>query len=60
MYNALADEAKGERAQELRSMIDPVWSGTVAYRGLIPANKLWNNMLEKASKPSIVSYCSRR
>ncbi|PIL34400.1 hypothetical protein GSI_03175 [Ganoderma sinense ZZ0214-1] len=44
MFSGLADEAESrgqrEEAEKLRNMIDPIWSGEVAYRGLAPANTL--------------------
>jgi salicylate hydroxylase len=35
-------KSKGKRkeAQELAAGIEPVWCGTIAYRALIPADKL--------------------
>ena len=60
MYSELADAADGERGEELRAMIEPVWSGSVAYRGLIPANKLPDDVRLYCSETSIVSSCIRR
>ncbi|KAH9921689.1 FAD/NAD(P)-binding domain-containing protein [Epithele typhae] len=46
MYTELANEAEGARAEELREMIDPVWSGVVVYRGLVPVDQLQNTKLD--------------
>ena len=55
MYTALADAERGERAEKLRTYIEPVWSGSVAYRGLIPAGKLPEEYLKEGTQASIVS-----
>ena len=55
MYTALADAEEGHRANELRACIEPVWSGTVAYRGVIPANKLPTEYLGDMSQAVTVS-----
>ena len=55
MYAGLADSTEGQRAQELRKLAEPVWSGTVAYRGLIQSAKLPEEVREEASKVTIVS-----
>lgn len=36
----LRDRAKENNDGSLLDLIDPVWSGTIAYRGLIPAERL--------------------
>ena len=41
MYSALADETQDAgRAEELRKMIYPEWTGMVVYRGLVPVELL--------------------
>ena len=44
MFSNLADAVErngdSEQATHLRTMIDPVWSGQVVYRGLVPVDKL--------------------
>ena len=41
MYTALAAEEKDEtRAAELLKIIDPVWSGIIVYRGLVPIESI--------------------
>ena len=60
MYTSFADEADGESAEELRSMIEPVWSGSVAYRGLAKGDKLPEDIRQYVSmSPGIVSYFFR-
>ena len=58
MYTRLAEEAEAnghaEEAARLRTMNDPVWSGCVAYRGLIPAGTLGENVKRHALVPRIV------
>ena len=58
MYTRLAEEAEAnghaEEAARLRTMNDPVWSGCVAYRGLIPAGTLEENVKRHALVPRIV------
>ncbi|KAM5540037.1 hypothetical protein V8D89_006177 [Ganoderma adspersum] len=55
MFNAFADEASvrgdEEESLRLRSMVDPVWSGQIAYRGLIPAAALKASGFENAGPP---------
>ena len=66
MYSELAKEAdaRGEntRAEELRDMAEPIWSGFVVYRGLITTDKLPENLCDIVTTPSIVSVltCFRR
>ena len=59
MFNALADEASEEGNAEdsswLRSMVDPVWSGQIAYRGLIPTVALKALGFKDAGLPWFVS-----
>ena len=59
MYSELAKEAdaRGEntRAEELRDMAEPVWSGFVVYRGLVTTDKLPENLRDIVTTPSIVS-----
>nr|VWO96893.1 Mannitol 1-phosphate dehydrogenase [Ganoderma boninense] len=49
MFNDLADDAENsgqaEEAARLRTMVDPVFSGQVAYRGLAPASALSEELL---------------
>ena len=41
MYTALAEKEKDEtRAAELLKIIDPVWSGIIVYRGLVPIGSI--------------------
>ena len=41
MYTALIAETDDEtRVEALRKAIDPLWTGIVAYRGLIPAESI--------------------
>ncbi|TBU21578.1 FAD/NAD(P)-binding domain-containing protein [Dichomitus squalens] len=58
MYTRMADEAEAngqaEEATRLRAMNDPIWSGCVAYRGLIPAGQLENSDRKEALVPRIV------
>ncbi|TFK94532.1 FAD/NAD(P)-binding domain-containing protein [Polyporus arcularius HHB13444] len=57
MFSELADAAKdngdSEQAAKLRSMIDPVWSGQVAYRGVVPVDKLEGSAFTDIDKPVI-------
>ena len=59
MYSRLAEEAEArgnaEEAARLLAMNEAVWSGCVAYRGLIPAAKLEENVRKEALVPQIVS-----
>ena len=59
MYTRLAEEAEvgghAEEAARLLAMNEPIWSGCVAYRGLIPATKLEENVRKEALVPQIVS-----
>ena len=59
MYSRLAEEAEvgghAEEAARLLAMNEPIWSGCVAYRGLIPAAKLEENVRKEALVPQIVS-----
>ncbi|PIL34307.1 hypothetical protein GSI_03082 [Ganoderma sinense ZZ0214-1] len=58
MYTDLANEveARGEleEAARLRALNDPFWSGTVAYRGLVPTSELEEDVLKVARIPHIV------
>ena len=62
MYNALAKDAetRGElgEAARLRALNDPVWSGTVAYRSLVPVKELEESVLKVARVPHIVGLRS--
>ncbi|KAH9921675.1 FAD/NAD-P-binding domain-containing protein [Epithele typhae] len=62
MYTGLANEAEGVRAEELREMIDPVWSGMVVYRGLVPAGQVQNTKLDLGHVAiiSLMSYAVSR
>ena len=41
MYTELATETSDvAKAREMMEMIDPVWSGVVVYRGLVPVDKV--------------------
>ncbi|PIL34427.1 hypothetical protein GSI_03202 [Ganoderma sinense ZZ0214-1] len=50
MFNDLANDAQksgeAEEAARLRTMVDPVFSGQVAYRGLAPASALSEELLQ--------------
>ena len=63
MFTDLADAAELdshlERAAELRQMVDPVWSGIVAHRGLAPTSAFAEKDLEDALKPTMVSVIVR-
>ncbi|PIL34306.1 hypothetical protein GSI_03081 [Ganoderma sinense ZZ0214-1] len=58
MFNVLADEACGrgemEDSARIRSMVDPVWSGQVAYRGLIPSAALKSSGFEDTGSPAFL------
>ena len=58
MYNTFADEAdasgQAEEAARLRAMVEPIWTGQVAYRGLTPASELSEDLLKFVSSPQIV------
>ena len=58
MYNELASESEirgdTEEAARLREMIEPVFSGQIAYRGLAPASALPEDVLERARIAQIV------
>nr|VWO96136.1 Mannitol 1-phosphate dehydrogenase [Ganoderma boninense] len=55
MFNTLADEARirgdMEDSARLRSMVDPVWSGQIAHRGLISTAALRSSGLESPCSP---------
>ena len=59
MYADLANEAEArgdsEEAARFKALNDPVWSGTVAYRGLVPTSELAEDVLQVARIPHIVS-----
>ena len=55
MYTRLADETGGDTSEELRAMIEPVWSGWVVNRAVIPAEMLSAEAKQEASRPTIVS-----
>ena len=56
MFDDLARKSKDRGEQEaLRSMADPIWSGMVAYRGLVPASALDDEELAHALTPRMVS-----
>ena len=56
MFDDLARKSKDRGEQEaLRSMADPIWSGMVAYRGLVPASALDGEELAHALTPRMVS-----
>ena len=63
MFTDLADavelDSHLERAAELRRMVDPVWSGIVAHRGLAPTSAFAEKDLEDALKPTMVSVVVR-
>ncbi|PIL34409.1 hypothetical protein GSI_03184 [Ganoderma sinense ZZ0214-1] len=52
MFNELANEAEssgqGEEAARLRTMVEPIWTGQVAYRGLAPASALSEELSQYA------------
>lgn len=52
MFNDLANGAEKsgqvEEAARLRAMVDPIFSGQVAYRGLAPASALSEDLLQYA------------
>ena len=59
MYTALACEAEAqmqhEKADHLRSMVEPIWSGQLAYRGLVSAKEAVQNGFKDVDTPLIVS-----
>ena len=59
MFNEYADEAEqrgqSQESARLRDMVEPVFSGQVAYRGLAPASALSEEALEHVRTPQIVS-----
>ena len=59
MYNGLGDEAaqRGDidEAARLREMVEPVFSGQIAYRGLTPASALTPELVEFSRGPQNVS-----
>ena len=59
MYNNLGDEAEQrgdvQEAARLREMVEPVFSGQIAYRGLAPASALSPELVEFSSGPGTVS-----
>ena len=60
MYTDLANEAEArgevEEAARLKALNDPIWSGTVAYRGLVPTSELEESVLKVVRIPHIVSF----
>ena len=52
MYAALAHEAEGAAADDLRSMMGPVWSGTDAYRGVIATKDIPEDLRPTTSNKS--------
>ncbi len=58
MYNELANEAEtrgeAEEAARVRAMVEPVFSGQIAYRGLAPTSALPEDVLERARTAQIV------
>lgn len=57
MYSALADaESDAAKAGALRTMVEPVWSGVVVHRGLVPAEVVGaENAQRETQGGSIVS-----
>ncbi|RPD58219.1 FAD/NAD(P)-binding domain-containing protein [Lentinus tigrinus ALCF2SS1-7] len=58
MFNNLADAAEirgdKEQAAKLRTMIEPVWSGQVVYRGLVPVDKLADSAHSKDLQKTLI------
>ncbi|KAM5540130.1 hypothetical protein V8D89_006270 [Ganoderma adspersum] len=58
MFNELADEAekrgKTEEAARLRDMVEPVYSGQIAYRGLVPTSALSDEIVEYTKAPLLL------
>ena len=58
MYNGFAQEAEerseAEEAARLRGMVEPVFTGQVAYRGLAPAGALSPELVEYIRTPQVV------
>ena len=58
MYNDFAKEAEkrgeAEEAARFRGMVEPVFTGQIAYRGLAPASALSPELLEYTCSPQIV------
>ncbi|KAI0702412.1 FAD/NAD(P)-binding domain-containing protein [Cerioporus squamosus] len=57
MFSELAEVAENDgnsqQAAKLRTMIDPVWSGQVAYRGVVPVDKLEGTAFKDIDKPIV-------
>ncbi|PIL34424.1 hypothetical protein GSI_03199 [Ganoderma sinense ZZ0214-1] len=55
MFNELADDAEkhgdGEKATRLRDMIEPVYTGQIAYRGVVPTSALSDEIVQYAKAP---------
>ena len=60
MYNEFADEAakrgEGDDAARLREMVEPIFSGQIAYRGLAHASALTPELLEYTRGPQMVHF----
>ena len=58
MFNSFGDEAEkngqAEEAARLREMVEPIFSGQIAYRGLAPASALSPELVEYSRGPQIV------
>ena len=58
MYNGFAGEAErrgeAEESARFREMVEPLFTGQIAYRGLAPASALSPELLEYTRKPQIV------
>ena len=58
MYNGFAEEAEkrgsAEEAARFHGMVEPLFTGQIAYRGLAPASALSPELLEYTRKPQIV------
>ena len=59
MFSGLADEAERggqvEEAARLRAMMEPIFTGQVAYRGLAPASALSEGLLQYGLTSQVVS-----
>ncbi|EJF57443.1 FAD/NAD(P)-binding domain-containing protein [Dichomitus squalens LYAD-421 SS1] len=58
MFANLSDESERhgriEEASRFRAMVEPIWSGHVTYRGLVPASDLSEELRQFASTPQIL------
>lgn len=60
MFNEFADEAEKrgevEEAARFRNVVEPVYSGQIAYRGLVPTSALSEEIIEYTKAPLLVCH----